>query len=310
MDLRKLRHFQAVAEAGSISGAAVRLRMAQPALTQSIARLEKELGLRLFARSRRGVELTEAGGFLFGEARELLARADAVQRSAERHADGTTGAMTVGFVSTALYRILPQAIAGLKRLSPEARIRLREMRTNDQIEALHVGEIDIGVCHAPVPPRSWMRQCTIAEYELQAVLPDSSDRPSDDAITLHELGARGLVLFPEDEGLPRRSQLVEAFRQAGCEPRVVQEASPTLAVLACVASGLGASLLPACVGFIGMSGVRLCEVRKPNDLPTVGLALIRRRHPRRKLVDDFWQACLDQASASTSPAAPLPNITA
>lgn len=296
MDLRKLRHFQAVAEAGSITGAAARLRMAQPALTQSISRLEKELRIRLFVRSRRGVELTEAGRFLFSEARELLARADAVQRSAERHADGTTGAITVGFVSTALYRILPHAIAELKRLSPEARIRLREMRTNDQIEALRIGEIDIGICHAPVPAENWMRQRTVAEYELRAVVPDA-DCSNGDTITVSELGAKGLVLFPEGEGLPKRAHIVEAFRLAGREPRIVQEASPTLAVLACVAAGLGASLLPACVGFIGMNGVRMCEIRKPNDLPAVGVALIRRNHPRRKLVDRFWQACLDQAPA-------------
>lgn len=298
MDLRKLHHFQVVAEAGSITGGAVRLRMAQPALTQSISRLERELKIRLFVRSRRGVELTEAGSFLFGEARDLLARADAVQRSAERHADGTTGAITVGFVSTALYRILPRAIADLKRLSPEARIRLREMRTNDQIEALRIGEIDVGICHAPVRAEDWLRQRTVAEYELHAALPDTDRGKSCDPVTLAELASRGLVLFPESEGLPRRAQLVEAFRQAGCEPRIVQEASPTLAVLACVAAGLGASLLPACVGFIGMRGVRMCQIRKPNDLPNIGVALIRRNTPRRKLVDRFWQACLDQMSAT------------
>lgn len=298
MDLRKLRHFQAVAEAGSITGAAVRLRMAQPALTQSISRLEKDLNIRLFVRSRRGVELTEAGSFLFGEARDLLARADAVQRSTERHADGSTGALTVGFVSTALYQILPRAIAELKRVSPEARIRLREMRTNDQIEALRIGEIDIGICHAPVRPENWLRHRTVAEYELRAVLPDVDRAGDRGTVTLEDLATRGLVLFPESEGLPRRDQLVEAFRQAGCEPRIVQEASPTLAVLACVAAGLGASLLPACVGFIGMTGVRMREIRKPNDLPNVGVALIRRNTPRRKLVDRFWQACLDQVPAT------------
>jgi DNA-binding transcriptional LysR family regulator len=84
-----------------------------------------------------------------------------------------------------------------------------------------------------------------------------------------------------------------------CPPRVSPSgsasAAPTLAVLACVAAGLGASLLPDCVGFIGMTGVRMCDIERPNGLPKVGLALIRRIHPRRKLADRFWQACLDQA---------------
>jgi DNA-binding transcriptional LysR family regulator len=297
MDLRKLRYFVAVAEAGSISSAAVQLRIAQPALTQSISRFEKEMRLRLFLRSKRGVQLTEAGRFLFDEARDLLARAGAIERSAERHAEGSVGSVTVGFVSTALYHALPAGIARLKRRVPRARIRIREMRTNDQIEALRLGEIDMGICHAPVPAASWLQHVTLAEYRLQAVLPSGDPGLADRDIALTDLAARGLVLFPENEGLPARAQILEAFRQAACEPEVVQEASPSLAVLACVAAGLGAALLPECVSFVGFNGVALRPVRPPHSLPDVGLALVRRIHPRRKLVDHLWDACLEKEAA-------------
>jgi DNA-binding transcriptional LysR family regulator len=296
MDLRKLRHFVAVAEAGSMSGAAVRLRMAQPALTQSISRLEKEMRIRLFVRSKRGVELTEVGNFLLEEARDLLSRADAIARSAERHEEGSTGSITVGFVSTALYQILPSALAQLKRAAPEVRVRLREMRTNDQIEALRVGEIDIGLCQSPVRPETWLRHLTVAEYELLAVIPGGRSKACRDTITMKELAGNGLVLFPEGEGPPSRVEILDAFRKAGCEARIVQEASPTLAVLACISAGIGASLLPECVGFIGVEGVRMCNIQKPHALPSIGLALIRRIHPRRKIVDRLWQACIEQAA--------------
>jgi DNA-binding transcriptional LysR family regulator len=294
MDLRKLRYFVAVAEAGSISRAAIRLGIAQPALTQSISRFEKEVRLRLFLRSQRGVELSEAGSFLLEEARELLARADAIARSAERHAEGSIGLVTVGFVSTALYQILPNAIAQLRRAAPQARIRIREMRTNEQNEALRTGEIDMGICHSPVSPASWMQHLILTEYQLRAVLPAAEQDADPDGISMVELAAKGLVLFPENEGLPMRTQILEAFRLAGCEPRIVQEASPSLAVLACVSAGIGASLLPECVSFIGVNGIRLRDVHSPHALPSVGLALIRRIHPRRQLVDRLWQACLDQ----------------
>jgi DNA-binding transcriptional LysR family regulator len=296
MDLRKLRHFVAVAEAGSMSGAAVRLRMAQPALTQSISRLEKEMRIRLFVRSKRGVELTEVGNFLLEEARDLLSRADAIARSAERHEEGSTGSITVGFVSAALYQILPGALARLKRAAPEVRVRLREMRTNDQIEALRVGEIDIGLCQSPVRPESWLRHLTVAEYELLAVIPGRRSKACRDTITMKQLAGNGLVLFPEGEGPPSRVEILDAFRKAGCEARIVQEASPTLAVLACVSAGIGASLLPECVGFIGVEGVRMCNIQKPHALPSIGLALIRRIDPRRKIVDRLWQACIEQAA--------------
>jgi DNA-binding transcriptional LysR family regulator len=296
MDLHKLRHFVAVAEAGSMSGAAVRLGMAQPAVTQSISRLEKEMRIRLFVRSKRGVELTEVGNFLLEEARDLLSRADAIARSAERHEEGSKGSITVGFVSTALYQILPGALARLKRAAPEVRVRLREMRTNDQIEALRVGEIDIGLCQSPVRPQSWLRHLTVAEYELLAVIPGSRAKAYRDTITMKELAGNGLVLFPDGEGPPSRVEILDAFRKAGCEARVVQEASPTLAMLACISAGIGASLLPECVGFIGVEGVRMCNIQKPHALPNIGLALIRRIHPRRKIVDRLWQACIEQAA--------------
>ncbi len=297
MDLRKLRYFVAVAEAGSISGAAVRLGMAQPALTQAMSRFETEMRLRLLLRSKRGVELTEAGSFLFEEARDLLARADAVARSAERHAEGAVGAITVGFVSTALYHILPRAIARLKQAAPQAQVRIREMRTNEQVEALRIGAIDMGICHSPVGSANWLHHLTLAEYRLRAVLPGSEADADRDSVTMAEFAAMGLVLFPENEGLPARAQILDAFRLAGCQPRIVQEASPSLAVLACVSAGIGASLLPECVSFIGVNGIRLCDVRPPHALPGVGLALIRRIHPRRRLVDRLWQACLEQAAA-------------
>jgi DNA-binding transcriptional LysR family regulator len=298
MDLRKLGYFVAVAEAGSISGAAVRLGIAQPALTQSIARFEKEMRLRLFLRSKRGVELTEAGTLLFEEARELLARADAISRSVERHAEGSIGSVTVGFVSAALYQVLPSAIAQLRRAASQAQIRIKEMRTNEQIEALRTGEIDMGICHSPISSTSWMQDLTFAEYRIQAVLPAAQADTDPAGISMAELATKDLVLFPENEGLPTRAQILDAFRQAGCTPRIVQEASPSLAVLACVSAGIGASLLPECVSFIGVNGVQLREVREPHALPRIGLALIRRIHPRRRLVDRLWQACLDQAPKS------------
>lgn len=292
MDLRKLRYFVAVAKAGSISAAAHRLHMAQPALTQSISRLEKEMRLRLFLRSKRGVELTEAGSFLLDEARDLLARAEAIERSAERHAEGSIGSITVGFVSTALYRALPSAIARLKRAQPQARIVVREMRTNEQIEALRVGEIDMGICHTPIRPASWLQHLVFAEYHLHAALPDAEAGRAPHPVSMAQVAERGLILFPENEGPPDRTDILKAFAMAGCQPRIVQEASPALAVLACVSAGLGAALLPECASFIGVGGTNLHEIEQPHSLPTIGLALIRRTQPRRRLVDQFWGACV------------------
>jgi DNA-binding transcriptional LysR family regulator len=146
LDLRKLRYFVAVAEELHFRRAAERLYIAQPALSRQIARLERELGVALLTRDRRGVELTAAGRQLLQDARALLSSADATRRRAQRAGRGTRR-LAVGFRAG----IVPtQTIRAFAEAHPDVAVEVRRMEWDDQEELILGGAVDIGYVRAPV----------------------------------------------------------------------------------------------------------------------------------------------------------------
>src|SRR5215472_959311 len=135
MELRHLRHFLAVADELHMGRAAQRLGMAQPPLSQSIARLEAELGVRLFDRANRRLTLTQAGAVFIDEARASVLHADAARAAARAAGHGAAGVVRIGFDSAALYGLLPDRLARLRRQLPGAQVKLTELSTNDQLNA-------------------------------------------------------------------------------------------------------------------------------------------------------------------------------
>lgn len=145
VDLRHLRYFVAVAEELHFGRAASRLGMAQPPLSQSIRRLERDLGFLLFARTQRKVELTAAGRVFLDETRRTLMQAEEAVRLARRGASDETAELSITFVSAALYRLLPAALREFRRRSPSVSVKLDERPTEGQIADLKSGAIDLGL---------------------------------------------------------------------------------------------------------------------------------------------------------------------
>src|SRR5687767_2086529 len=150
MELRHLRYFVAVAEELHFGRAAVRLHVSQPPLSQQIKALEEELGVQLFQRTRRHVELTDAGRALLPEARAALEQAERAQRVAREAGAGARGRLVIGFVTSASYSVLPAAVRALRRAWPSVEVTLREMVPSAQLEALEWREIDVGLLRPPV----------------------------------------------------------------------------------------------------------------------------------------------------------------
>lgn len=146
MELRHLRYYVAVAEELHFGRAAERLGIAQPPLSRQIRDLEREIGVELFERVPRGVELTAAGIAFLPEARLTLAQADRSQRSAQREARGETGRLRVGFVEAATHSgILPDVLSFFRVHLPSVGLSLLELDTPLQAEALRDGRIDVGI---------------------------------------------------------------------------------------------------------------------------------------------------------------------
>jgi DNA-binding transcriptional LysR family regulator len=284
---RLLKYFLAVADAGSVTGAADQLGMAQPALSQAITRMERELGVRLFARTRRGAALTPAGEAIIDDIRLSVSRIEAAEKRARDIGAQRGGRLTVGFASAALFEVMPKAIAALRAEVPNVNLVLREMSNAEQASALESGDIDVGLLHTPVAVRGRMREKLIARERLQAVVHESHRPGADGMFGLAELARMGLVWFPHGQLPVIRAGILSAFRKAGCETEIVQDANRSLTVLACVAAGCGASLLPESVQALRFAGVRVCPVRDGDALPLFELSAIWPHRSRPTLADRF-----------------------
>src|SRR4051794_23893105 len=144
IELRLLRYFTAVAEEAHVGNAAARLFISQPALSQQIRALEEQVGMPLFTRHARGVELTEAGEILLTEAREVLARADRLDEAVEELGRGEAGVLRIGMPPGLEAGLVPELLASLRESHPDARIEVRELTTPDQLDALSAGSLDMG----------------------------------------------------------------------------------------------------------------------------------------------------------------------
>ena len=287
MDTRNLKYFLAVADAGSVTRAAERLNIAQPALSQALTRMENDLGVKLFSRTRRGADLTAAWLAIVEDVRMSVARIDAASHRAREIGAQRAGRLTVGFASAALFEVLPRAIAVLRASVPDVELVLREMSNAEQASALEKGEIDIGLLHTPVAVAGKMREKLIAREPLIAVLPETFPLPAGAKVSLRELAPHGLVWFPQGQLPGVRAGILSAFRQAGCEVEIAQEANRSLTVLACVAAGCGVSMLPHSVRALQFSGVRLCEIVDGAALPRFELSAIWPARARQTLADRF-----------------------
>lgn len=277
----------AIAEAGSLTKAAERLGLAQPALTQTLNRLEKELGTPLFTRTRRGAALTDAGQAVIDDLRASLAYGDAATERARAMGAGRAGRLTIGFVTHAVYEVLPNALRRLRAEHPQLDVVLREMSNAEQVAALEGGRIDIALLHPPVSVTARVHELRLGEEPLIAALPAAWAMDDDGCVSLADVARHGLVWFPEQQIPALRAQLLGALRRAGHETRVVQDANRTLTVLSCVAAGLGWSLLPRSVRALQHEGVRYAEVRDGGGLPAFELSALWLARSRPTFADAF-----------------------
>jgi DNA-binding transcriptional LysR family regulator len=255
MELRHLRYFVAVAEEKHFGRAAARLRIAQPPLSRQIQALEKELGFRLFERTRRQVELTSAGRVLLAHAAKIFDAVDVGVHEAERASRGESGRIVVAYPSTFAYSGLPELVRSFRAKFPVVEIVLRELAPQVQVEALRDGSIDVGFVRAPFVEPGLISELVRSE-PLVAALPSGHPLASRKVIPLGLLAKEPFVMFPRTRGPAYFDQLIRLCNEAGFTPRIVQEA-PQLDIVSLVAAGLGVSLLPSSIRAIRRAGIVL-----------------------------------------------------
>jgi DNA-binding transcriptional LysR family regulator len=270
VELRHLRYFVAVAEELHFRRAAERLHVSQPPLSQQIRALEAELGVTLFVRNRRRVELTAAGEALLGEARVVLAAAEHAVDHTRRVARGEAGALSIGFVGSAMYGALPDVLRLFRAARPGVELGLRELPTSEALAALAAGRIDVGVLR-PAQVEPGIAIDVVRQEAVCAALPEGHRLAARDRIAMEELAGEAFVLLARREAPLLHGTLVAAMAALGAEPGEVQEVSEMRTVLGLVSAGLGVSLVPETMATAERAGV----VFRPlsGHAPSVDLAL-------------------------------------
>lgn len=279
MEFRQYRHFLAVLEHGSISQAALHLNVAQPALSQSIARLEKSLQLKLFERSRRGATPTLAALAIADDVRAGMARLEVANRRAGASRAGRAGSLSIGMVSSALLDILPGLLKNARKLAPDIDISLHELSNEAQARALELGDLDIGLMHSPVAVNGRVEQIELRKDRLVAVIPEELDQQLSNPVTLAEISEVGLILYPRHHLPTFYAEIADGLRKAGCPMKVNMHANRTMTILGCVSGGSGVGLLPAWIQSLRFPGVAYREIKNAELLPDFDLiALCMPRH--------------------------------
>ncbi|MFD4841610.1 LysR substrate-binding domain-containing protein [Achromobacter sp. NPDC058515] len=293
VDLRLLRYFLAVAEESHLTKAAARLGIRQPPLSQQIRVLEQELGVTLFHRLPRGMELTESGRALLEDARNIIALVDQAVDGVRRVSLGEAGRLTVGFTgSAAFHPFVPSVIRRFRESAPNVRLVLEESSTGELMEAVAEGRVDVAFVRGPYGPDRSVVVETVLEETMLAAFP--ADHPavkgrSRKRIALSELADESLILYRRHSGPGLYDAIIAACGAAGFSPRIAQEAPRMLSTLSLVAAGLGVSLVPASLRRVNIEGVVYVSVTHPAEL-RAPLNLIWRDAPlsgaTTKLIDE------------------------
>lgn len=244
-NLRQIRYFCEVVEAGSAAHAAERLHVAPTAISMQLSQLEAHLGGELFDRSRRPMEPTALGRFFYPRAKELLLQAARLDDEAKGIASGSHGWLGIAFTRSATFSVLPRAIRQFRAAYPQVQLDLVEALSEYQPAQLRQGRIDIGLSRFIGPFEAPPDLCHALAIDdpLVAALPIHHPLAAQASVSATELAAVPFILYPKDPISPFGQQIVGALKAAGAEPAVAYSAVEIYTALSLVAAGLGATLV-------------------------------------------------------------------
>ena len=297
-ELNQLRCFTIVAEELHFGRAAVRLHMTQPPLSRQVQLLEHRLGVTLLERTSRIVRLTNAGRSFLADARQILRLAENATLAVQRAARGESGSVTIGFTAASGYGVMPGMIAQCRARVPDVEVNLREMVTTEQIEALAAGTLDLALLrpHASLKEFDCMR---LIREPLVAALPTSHPlaRGRRDPV-ISDFEGTPFVMYSPMEARYFHELVAAAFATAGVKPDYTQYASQIHTILALVAAGLGAALVPEAATSLHFEGVIFRPVRKLRSKQSVELYVAWKSDNDNPARHSVLEVCLEYTRAT------------
>lgn len=310
MELRHLRYFVAVAEELNFGRAAGRVYLSQPALSQQIRKLEEELGVALFQRSRRRVELTEAGQVLLEGARQVLVQVEQTARAVREAGGIERSQLGVGFPEYVNHTPVADILQTFQRRYPYVALEEHEMftlqQTLQQIGELRDGRLDVGFLLAPVDDEALEFEHVLS-IELVAAIPQDHPLAARPEVPMRDLAGERIILFSRRFHPGCYDYIVGCCREAGFNPDVAQRNEPQLysgaATYRVVASGAGVGIVARpLVSDSRPAGVVFRPLREPT--PVLSLVAAWRRDDGSANLQAFLEVVREFAPAEAWPVNP------
>jgi DNA-binding transcriptional LysR family regulator len=317
MELRHLRYFLVVAEEGHFTRAAERLGMQQPPLSQQIRALEQELGFPLFRRHPKGAELTAAGATFLAEARVILDDVQQAAARARRVANGSAGAIAVGFTSSAAaHSLIPKIVRAYRAAWPDVSIEFREGNAAELTDAVAEGKLHLGFVRRPVGGPAGIAYQRLVEEDMLLVLPvghallRGRREEGMPLISLGSLRDERFILVKGRGATGMYANLINACGRAGFVPQIAAEVDRMLTNISLVAAGVGISAVPASMQGFHADSVVYCRIRDGGPGLSAPLTLVTREHDllpaARHFVDMVGQVLEGSKNGcANSPATPV-----
>ena len=299
MELRHLRYFVAVAEEEHITRAAARLSMQQPPLSQQIKALEQELGVSLFNRVGKRIQLNAAGKLFLSDAREILTQAENAVKRVQRFDLGEEGRMRVGYTSSAsLHELTPGIIRAFRAAHPLIALEIDEGAAHDLLCAVEEERLDAAFVRSPVTQYATLECISLNQENMVVALPMQHRLASSAGIgvDLAELKDELFILYRQVNGSGIKEGFINICREAGFEPHAVQEVHRMMAAIQLVAAGMGISVVPQSLSAIQPKSI-VYRPFEPANAVTVPLNLVYRRHVDAQAIKRF--ITLSQSLAKT-----------
>ncbi|MBJ3816090.1 LysR family transcriptional regulator [Shimwellia pseudoproteus] len=300
MDHRQLRSFVVLAEELHFGRAALRLNIAQPALSQQIKALERDLHIPLFSRDKRNVSLTFQGQQLVEEARLALTQYQAFITRANSLRQGHSGQLTLGYVGSS---ILDPAMTALinqyRHDKPHIEVAIAEHNVPDQLRLLLNYQLDIAILRGPAPLYPELEYLELAAHPLVAVLPRQHPLAGAPRIALAALRDERFLIQRDPPGIGLGWSIIDACRRAGFTPKDMHFTRDVSAATGLVAMGMGITLVPDTQRAIAIPEVCYCPLDDP--LATTTLILSWQRHIKNNILPDFIRQARARAADNATP---------
>jgi DNA-binding transcriptional LysR family regulator len=268
MEIGQLRAFVVLGDELHFGKAATLLRVAQPALSQQIRRLEERLGFRLFDRTSRKVDLTSAGASLLASVRKVFIDLERAVETGHDLASGKIGTVTVGYVATAMMTVLPPIVRKFREGHRDVRLLLRELASAPQVDGLRRGDLDVAILTGSMDDEA-IAHFQIWRDPLVALVPAGHSDARRRSISASALVADQLITFPRLQAPALYDQILSLCRNSGFEPTPGQEAQSWHMIAELVSAGMGVAIVPLSVRRYRVAGVRYVPLRPGGSVSTI-----------------------------------------